>query len=354
MFLAQKKLGSEARSTPGPVQQTLNFSVGKSKQLEEKGGKVVGDAHTSKRSNPRGIPLNSRLLNSLNHNVKSSQNKTTNALRKLKSNEISLKVQNQISDNQRKSENLTKVCKEMRRTGSQSVNANAPAYSVCKVKTKFLSRGVKGALVFESDDEISSDVEEIMPFNQVMDNAFSKDVSTSLKSNCGSQNNTENRLFPSKNRDKRPSASSFAIQEDCSVGMKRKYTSTVERPKSLSACSPLKKKPNSEHEVETEVADLPSTSKDTCAKSDLSSLSENGGYITSSSNTIVENLNFSCFNKSASNVYDVPTSSQSTEVALPLPNKVACPVCTVLVSANNINMHIDDCLSLKAIQESSF
>jgi len=354
-YSVQKKSNDDSHSKPDAMQQILKFP---SIKLNSKpNGHILGGTHVSKNSNPRGIPLNSRLLKSLNRNATSSKSKDSNILHKIRPVGMSSKIQKHFSINRKKFENIKRVTQEMRRIGLQSVNENAPAYTTCKVKTKFSSsKGNKGALLFDSDDELGSDTDT----SSVPSKAIRERKSVVTSNVCVSDISKSS--FPAtidKHISPHLSASNLceitvgnSVEKDICIGAKRTFSSRKEKSQPAGFRSPLKKKLNTDFESAMSkdnfksLSDLPSTSKSMSLTDENYNATSSNEDIFSTKPKIKNSLHPS------ENVDSSPAMDSADSFSLPA--KVACPVCTMLVSSHDINMHIDMCLSLKVIQESNF
>ena len=306
--------------------------------------------------------MHSRLLQNLDPNTNLLQNKEHNALHKTRIIGMSSKVHKHPPLNRKKLENLKKVCQEMRRIGSQSVNEDAPAYSLCKTKTKFsTSKGTRTVILFDSDDELCSDNDvNSSPVRKKMENVLMSNHHSSDKrtTNYQLQNDRDISMHSMGSGETSQSETvtcPVSMDDAPCVGVKRKYTADSEMPKSTNFRSPLKKKPNSDLASSSSfldnlatLSDLPSTSNSTFTidKDDDSSLSDEDIFLTkmSTNNNLNDNFN---------NSFKAPSLTINAD-DFSLPKEVQCPVCTLLVPSHDVNMHIDMCLSLKVIQESGF
>ena len=218
---------------------------------KESKGYVLGGAVHSDSSNSRGIPLHSRLLQSVNSNMPDK----IASLKRINE-KVSSLASIKRSVGKKSSTNLNKVCQDLRRSGSRSVNENAPAYAVYKVKTKFMSsKESKGSVTF-SDDEMENDDVAIpsQRTNKKNNETFTstanfrdrlkltsqtqKKMEAFVESKSGVASSTFGRPNPSKK-----AICLHGLDEDLGNGVKRRHESSGALLPS-SFCSPLKKKPN--------------------------------------------------------------------------------------------------------------
>ena len=290
-------------------------------------GHVLGGA-AQPRDGDRGIPTCSRLLTLHDDRAKKSGN--GNASRGV------LQASSQ-SKSRRKSENLSKVCKELRRTGARSVNENAAAYKTWKVKTKFLTSKASKTIVFESDDELSDE------------------DTTNQNTGCYDLTKDESYEPQPKNHVMRDSSNisaqaCFITRDESRTGVKRKHDVVDSHP--VNSRSPLKKRFDSRTATIELTGDVeidttkPSTSNDvkTPYKTSEKSLT------TDLNDSIADDCDLSALGGQYLN--DCDFLSKQSEIQSP--SSVSCPICSQKVPYDDINTHVDICLNIKAIEESTF
>ena len=372
LVVGSKKSNGENSAKLDSSQRKLSFPVA-SKPSE---GQALGGVLVPREENARGIPQTSRLLAKVDSSI--TKNRTVNAGSSSSSTSAGIMKKLPLSKTKQISTNLAKVCEHMRRSGSCSVNENARAFKLCKVKTKFMTSGIN-AVMFESDDELADDISSASkyPVDHFSDSNISK-----KQSFCNSEidfHTIDKTLHLAVDASAAeatvpPGDRGFSSNVRTPAKRKHKY-STSDSP---SFRSPLKKKVNPELAILLE--DKPRVSPSskepvtTCVVNDTlqDKRREDQGLSQSLSGSKIKSLKTvpnSAFNTSGeegatkkSNFNSVFSSEDvcliddhsSSEEDEKLPSSVNCPVCTIQVPSDDINTHIDICLSLRAIQESSY
>ncbi|CAK8692502.1 unnamed protein product [Clavelina lepadiformis] len=412
------------------TQRTLSFTVLKSPDKEN--GRLLGGkfAKAPERSN-RGIPLHSKLLEKFNNRPHKSPNSVRNKLKDSsiinllnRKSRTPTKVRpfsnyaSVMNPNNRMGDSLLAVCKQVRRTGEQSVNLGAPAFNDFKVVTKFLTlKEKRRRILFTSDDELGEDGHNRDKKDKSIHIGSSQkenksdvqmsfcideedEILPSLTSRSLKKQAPTSSLFP-------PDARSSSSSKDCQdpsrftsngvPGLKRKSAGpclddslesdpeSPQRKMLFLDLSPTRKalkydvkSPSnfSSTNFKKECKPLDSGFSSFCkSRDDGDSTSDEDDNLLISA-MINHKKSLSASNKpllgSSQSSVDIvkstagrlnedchmenikPSTSRECDQRSNMPLCVSCPVCCTDVPSYTINQHIDMCLSLKAISDADF